>query len=1307
MLRKSLSLFILFLLGFLPEVFSSHYMGGEIIWECLPNGNYRFIMRVYRECGSTVTFSDPETLNTNAPCGAITMHLWPNAMAGKTDMSPVCNSNPTFPHVSCATTVGTSNAGGVEEWLYTTDQSYPNGVNITGVPPATGWYFSWTGCCRNPCTNITGSSSLDWFLRAIMYPYNGQNVYPCWDNSPVFIEKPTTVICTGYPFKYNPNATDKELDSLSYEWAQPLTAANSPITTYAANYSYNNPLPGPAFNPNNVPATINPYTGELSFTSFTQGAFVTVSKVTAYRCGIKIAEVFREMQVVLLNCGNNYPPEVTSPFINPVTGLYTEYIDTVFAGSVVTFGMSAQDFDFLNNGTDNQWLTIQATGNQFGQFYTNTNFGCLTPPCATLDPAPPQPPGFMFTQTNFSWQTTCAHLQTNTGCGGLTNVYNFIIKVLDDYCPAPAINVSTITVVVKNAVMVPPTPRCTEVLENGDVVLSWGMPDTTVIPNTFNAYMFYMANNINGPYTLVDSIFDFYTTSHTITGANAQSGSKYFYMVTRSGCYGLYYSGNSDTIRTIDLNAQNNNGIAHLTWNAPHVPPLSTTLPYYYVYRQSLSGNWVLLDSTQNLQLDKEVTGCGYIKFRVAIEDSLGCQTISSVDSALFQSAAPATAHCISVNPDGALTIDYLAPADSISENYFSAYLYYSSTNPNGPFALIDSSFTYESGAHTIGALNGNNQSHYVYIINRIECDGYFKSDPTDTLKSIFLTVTPSDPTVNQLTWNPIHMPDLPTSTHLYTVYRNYPAGWTKIKETMSLSVFDTIFLCGDSIAYRIEMNDLSGCRSVSNVRKGYYFDNIPPAVPTLDTVGIDTLTGYVNMSWLASGPETFAYLIFYNNNGIWDILDTVYGNTSTSYTDMTTPGDACDGSKSYAMAAADSCWNTSSMGLNNVHNTIHLQIDRVDPCADVVDISWTAYHNMKDYLGGYHIYVSENGSPYTLLASVLPPGAGLDPPTQYTHQGLTKDTYYCYVVKAFNHDQSKTSTSCSACVYVTKPSPPDFTYLRNVSVVNDDHVHLKMFVDTAALVQQYKLFRADEKTGPYQLIAEITPTGLPEMEYDDYTTAVTNQSFYYYFSVIDSCGTEVMHSDTSRTIYLDVQSKNNFTNVLSWNDYEGWTWSFVKAYNIFRGIDGVMDPIPIATVPFGTLVYTDEVGMYTPTQGKFRYYIEAQQGPGFPDFGDTSFSNYASDVQNSMIFIPNAFSPKGYNSVFRPVSVFVDRSTYVFVIWNRWGEELFRTTDPSEGWDGRYKDEYVPVGTYIYYVKFITSEGEVFEKRSAVTVIK
>jgi len=46
----------------------------------------------------------------------------------------------------------------------------------------------------------------------------------------------------------------------------------NPIISYNAGYSYNNPLPGPSFDPRNVPATINHNTGEISFTSFTAGA---------------------------------------------------------------------------------------------------------------------------------------------------------------------------------------------------------------------------------------------------------------------------------------------------------------------------------------------------------------------------------------------------------------------------------------------------------------------------------------------------------------------------------------------------------------------------------------------------------------------------------------------------------------------------------------------------------------------------------------------------------------------------------------------------------------------------------------------------------------------------------------------------------------------------------------------------------------------------------------------------------------------------------------------------------------------------
>jgi len=295
-----LVLIIIVLITSAFTVKASHYMGGEIVWECIPSGQpnagkFIFTMKVYRECNG-IAFGSSQTLNSNSPAGSITLTEiagWPK------DISPVCNNNSSFPHITCAGATS-NNTGAIEEHIY---RSGP--ITLNGIPPAGGWKFSWSSCCRNPAANVTGQPG--WYLRAIMYPYNSTNTYPCFDNSPTFAEIPRTVICTGYPFTYNHNAYDKELDSLKFEWGQPMVNANTALS-FSGTYSYTNPLPGPTQNPLNVAAVVDQYTGTISFTSYTTGAYVTSTKVTAYKCGIKVAEIWRDMQVVLLTCGTWSPP---------------------------------------------------------------------------------------------------------------------------------------------------------------------------------------------------------------------------------------------------------------------------------------------------------------------------------------------------------------------------------------------------------------------------------------------------------------------------------------------------------------------------------------------------------------------------------------------------------------------------------------------------------------------------------------------------------------------------------------------------------------------------------------------------------------------------------------------------------------------------------------------------------------------------------------------------------------------------------------------------------------------------------------
>lgn len=69
-------------------------------------------------------------------------------------------------------------------------------------------------------------------------------------------------------------------------------------------------------------------------------------------------------------------------------------------------------------------------------------------------------------------------------------------------------------------------------------------------------------------------------------------------------------------------------------------------------------------------------------------------------------------------------------------------------------------------------------------------------------------------------------------------------------------------------------------------------------------------------------------------------------------------------------------------------------------------------------------------------------------------------------------------------------------------------------------------------------------------------------------------------------------------------------------------------------------------------------------------------------------VYIPNVFSPNddGNNDVFYVRGEGIKSLT--FLIYDRWGEKVFETTDPAQGWDGKYKGK--PMPAEIYYYKAI-----------------
>jgi gliding motility-associated-like protein len=70
-------------------------------------------------------------------------------------------------------------------------------------------------------------------------------------------------------------------------------------------------------------------------------------------------------------------------------------------------------------------------------------------------------------------------------------------------------------------------------------------------------------------------------------------------------------------------------------------------------------------------------------------------------------------------------------------------------------------------------------------------------------------------------------------------------------------------------------------------------------------------------------------------------------------------------------------------------------------------------------------------------------------------------------------------------------------------------------------------------------------------------------------------------------------------------------------------------------------------------------------------------------------LFAPEAFTPNqdGKNDCYR-VNIPGDVSDYDFSIYNRWGQQVFQTTDYFQCWDGTYNNNVAELGTYFYFYK-------------------
>jgi gliding motility-associated-like protein len=309
------------------------------------------------------------------------------------------------------------------------------------------------------------------------------------------------------------------------------------------------------------------------------------------------------------------------------------------------------------------------------------------------------------------------------------------------------------------------------------------------------------------------------------------------------------------------------------------------------------------------------------------------------------------------------------------------------------------------------------------------------------------------------------------------------------------------------------------------------------------------------------------------------------------------------------------------------------------------------------------------------------------DNASPYGDTEINCGTEYCYTITTnyTNGSRSVSLTKCATAISTDIPDP-----VENISsVVSNPGVNLEWLSPSGFAPAEFKLFKSASST-------PLTTTTQVNASDETYTTAAGG---CYRISYIDVCGNQSELSSEACPIQLTgiLQGNNNVT--LNWTSHTGWK-------------DGVSEYIVEKYSEQGQLLQTFNPGAAITlideaedlNQQTVVYLVRAISADAAIS---ESVSNRLVIVKNPNLFYPTAFTPNGdnLNDVFNVYGQFI--TEFEMNIFNRWGELLFTTKDLTQGWDGTYRGNAMPEGTYTFVATITDRKDRTFKKSGTVVLLR
>lgn len=225
----------------------------------------------------------------------------------------------------------------------------------------------------------------------------------------------------------------------------------------------------------------------------------------------------------------------------------------------------------------------------------------------------------------------------------------------------------------------------------------------------------------------------------------------------------------------------------------------------------------------------------------------------------------------------------------------------------------------------------------------------------------------------------------------------------------------------------------------------------------------------------------------------------------------------------------------------------------------------------------------------------------------------------------------------------------------------------------------------------------DVDQTLATDSLYSDNNASPDNFAYDYRMVAINQCGDSV-YSNINTSILLTGQKLGPLSMSFTFSPYLGWA-NGVEKYELYRQLEDKSGYVLYSTYPVPSKDSFDN-GMDNYGQ---RYRIKAYELNG----ERISWSNDIILYYDPIIYIPNAFTPNGNgrNEVFK--SECSGGKGFMMRIYNRWGEKLFETENPTVGWDGTYNGKESPIGIYVYSIQVKDYKDKIYDFNGTIQLLR